>query len=58
LFGYQMGDPDGDLSFDDRDSADFAPLGMVTDPHFDWSGELRPSHAAHETVIYEAHVRA
>src|SRR5882757_2806831 len=57
LFGYQMGDPDGDLSFDDRDSADFAPLGMVTDPHFDWSGELRPSHAAHETVIYEAHVR-
>src|SRR3984957_2984180 len=57
LFGYQLGDPDGDLSFDDRDSADFAPLGMVTDPHFDWSGELRPSHAAQETLVYEAHVR-
>jgi glycogen operon protein len=57
LFGYQLGDPDGDLSFDDRDSAPFAPLGAVTDPSFDWSGEQRPSHPAHETLIYEAHVR-
>jgi isoamylase len=57
LFGYQLGDPDGDLSFDDRDSAAFAPLAMVTDPGFDWSDERRPSHAAHETIFYEAHVR-
>src|SRR6202040_4365105 len=57
LFGYQLGDPDGDLSFDDRDSAPFAPLAAVTDPSFDWSGEQRPSHPAHETLIYEAHVR-
>jgi len=57
LFGYQLGDPDADLSFDDRDSAPFAPLGVVIDPSFDWSGERRPAHAAHETLIYEAHVR-
>ena len=57
LFGYHLGDPEGDLSFDDRDSAPFAPLGMVIDPKFDWSGEQRPSPAAHETIIYEAHVR-
>jgi glycogen operon protein len=57
LFGYQLGDPDGDLSFDDRDSAPFAPLGAVVDPGFDWSGEKRPSHPSHETLIYEAHVR-
>jgi isoamylase len=57
LFGYQLGDPDGDLSFDDRDSAPFAPIGVVTDSSFDWSGERRPSHQAHETLIYEAHVR-
>jgi glycogen operon protein len=57
LFGYHLGDPDGDLSFDDRDSAPFAPLGLVVDPSFDWSGERRPSHPLHETVIYEAHVR-
>ena len=31
LFGYQLGDASADLSFDDRDSAPFAPLGAVID---------------------------
>jgi isoamylase len=57
LFGYQLGDSNGDLSFDDRDSGPFAPLGVVVDSRFDWGGELRPSYPAHETLIYEAHVR-
>ncbi|HEX3730568.1 MAG TPA: glycogen debranching protein GlgX, partial [Opitutaceae bacterium] len=57
LFGYQLGHPDGDLSFDERDSAAFAPLGMVIDPAFDWNGEQRPKISWQETVIYEAHVR-
>jgi glycogen operon protein len=57
LFGYQLGDASGDLSFDDRDSAPFAALGAVIDPTFDWRGEQRPSFPAHETIIYEAHIR-
>jgi isoamylase len=57
LFGYALGDSDGDLSFDDRDSAHLAPLAAVIDPAFDWSGERRPSYPLHATVIYEAHVR-
>jgi len=57
LFGYKVGDPNGDLAFDDRDSAPFAPLAAVADAQFDWSGEKRPSYQAHETIIYEAHVR-
>ncbi len=57
LFGYQVGDPSGDLSFDDRDSGPFAPLGAVIDPSFDWSGETRPCFPAHETILYEAHIR-
>src|SRR6202050_566727 len=57
LFGYQLGDESADLSFDDRDSAPFAPLGAVIDSAFDWGGEKRPSYPAHETLIYEAHVR-
>jgi isoamylase len=57
LFGYQLGDEKADLSFDDRDSGPYAPLGTVIDSSFDWSGEKRPAHPAHETVIYEAHVR-
>jgi len=57
LFGYQIGHADGDLSFDDRDSAPFAALGVVIDDTFDWSDERRPNIAWTETVIYEAHVR-
>jgi isoamylase len=57
LFGYQLGDSNGDLSFDDRDSGPFAPLGVVVDSRFDWGGEQRPAYPAHETLIYEAHVR-
>jgi len=57
LFGYKLGDPEGDLAFDDRDSAAFAPLGAVVDPAFDWTGEKRPNYQCHETIIYEAHVR-
>ena len=57
LFGYTVGDAGGDLTFDARDSAAFAPLAAVIDPQFDWSGETRPLHTAHATVIYEAHVR-
>ena len=33
------------------------PSAAVIDPTFDWSGEKRPAHLAHETLIYEAHVR-
>jgi len=57
LFGYKVGDPRGDLALDDRDSAPFAPMGAVADSVFDWSGEQRPAYEAHETIIYEAHVR-
>ncbi len=57
LFGYTIGDPAGDLSFDERDSGPFAPLGMVVDEHFDWSDEKRPDIPWHQTIIYEAHVR-
>ena len=57
LFSYTIGDPAGDLSYDERDSAPFAPLGMVVDEQFDWSGEQRPEIPWHQTIIYEAHVR-
>src|SRR5207249_4107905 len=36
LYGYKVGDPAQDLSFDERDSAAFAPLGLVVDPAFTW----------------------
>lgn len=57
LFGYTLGDPGDDLSFDTRDSATHAPLGMVMEPSFDWEGDARPETPWHRTVIYELHVK-
>lgn len=57
LFAYQVGDPAGDLSFDQRDSAAFAPLAEVIDPSFDWGDDRPPNHPWHQTIIYELHVK-
>jgi glycogen operon protein len=57
LFGYTIGHPDGDLSFDERDSAPFMPRCKVIDPAFTWGNDAPPDIAWHETVIYELHVR-
>ncbi|TRX73541.1 glycogen debranching protein GlgX [Pseudomonas mangiferae] len=57
LFGYTIGHPDGDLSFDERDSAPFVPKCKVIDPAFTW-GNHRPVRIPWDsTVIYEAHLR-
>ena len=57
LFGYVIGHPDGDLSFDERDSAPYVPKARVIDPAFTWGGERRPQIPWDHTVIYETHVR-
>jgi len=57
LFGYTIGHPEGDLSFDERDSAPFMPRCKVIDPAFTWGNDTPPDIAWHETVIYELHVR-
>ena len=57
LFGYRMGDPSKDLSFDSRDSAPFAPLGLVVDTAFTWGNDHRPEVPWERTVIYEMHVK-
>jgi glycogen operon protein len=57
LFGYTIGSPDGDLSYDGRDSADFMPKCRVIDPAFTWGDERRPNVPWERTIFYEAHVR-
>ncbi|HVM47611.1 MAG TPA: glycogen debranching protein GlgX [Candidatus Acidoferrum sp.] len=57
LFGYKLGDQAQDLSIDKRDSAAFAPLGVVIDPAFDWGGDRSPGWRWRETIIYETHVK-
>jgi glycogen operon protein len=57
LFGYRIGDPEADLSFDDRDSAAVAPLAVVVDPAFTWGDDRPPRIPWHKTLIYELHVK-
>jgi glycogen operon protein len=57
MFGYVVGDPHEDLSFDERDNAAYAPLATVVDPAFTWGDDRPPRTPWHNTVIYEMHVR-
>jgi glycogen operon protein len=57
LFGYVMESGD-DLTFDERDSADFVPKCVVVDPNFEWDGPPgRRAHPWDDTIVYETHVR-
>jgi glycogen operon protein len=57
MFGYKVGDPQADLSFDERDSAASAGLGVVIDPAFTWGDDRKPRTPWHKTIIYEVHVK-
>jgi isoamylase len=57
LFGYTVGDPAEDLSFDTRDSASALPKSVVVDQSFTWQDDRPPRTPWNRTVIYETHVR-
>jgi isoamylase len=56
-FGYRVGHPKEDLSFDKHDNAAGVPKSRVIDPAFTWGDDRPPRTALHDTVIYELHVR-
>ena len=56
LFGYRIGDPKADLSFDDRDNAASIPKCVVVDQAFTWGGDQLLRTPWDRTVIYELHV--
>jgi isoamylase len=58
LFGYRVGSPRGDLSFDRRDNAAAVPRSMVVvDDAFNWGDDHPPDIAWADSIIYEMHVR-
>jgi glycogen operon protein len=57
MFGYEVGSPAADLSFDTRNNAAYAPLAAVIDPAFTWGDDRPPRTPWHRTVIYEMHVK-
>ncbi|MBC7821762.1 MAG: glycogen debranching enzyme GlgX, partial [Planctomycetaceae bacterium] len=57
MFGYTVGHAAQDVSFDERDNAEGAPLGVVVNDAFIWRNDRPPKTPWHKTVIYETHVR-
>jgi isoamylase len=57
IFGYRVGSPREDLSFDRRDSARAMPKCRVVDGSFQWGDDRPPATPWSDTIVYEAHVR-
>lgn len=57
VFAYRLGDPAGDMSFCDRDSAPGVPKGVVTSPLFAWDNDRPPNIPMDESILYEVHVK-
>ncbi|MDB5799255.1 MAG: treX [Rhodocyclales bacterium] len=57
LFGYELDHADGDLSFDERDSAALVPKCRVVDTSFTWAMDNKLRVPWDRTIFYEAHVR-
>ena len=51
---YRRGEPD---SRNDLDSGPFMPRCVVINPYFDWGNDRPPRIPAHESIIYEVHVK-
>jgi isoamylase len=58
-YGYTIGSPEGDLSFDQRDSAPFVAKSLVVDPEYRWrrASQGRGATPSNNSVIYELHVK-
>ncbi|CDN11068.1 MAG: glycogen debranching protein GlgX [Richelia sp.] len=57
IFGYRWDDPQEDLGFSELNSAELIPKCIVVDESFDWEGDKLLRTPAHQTVIYEMHVK-
>jgi glycogen operon protein len=54
VFSHRLDDPEAAAH---ADSAPFVPRSIVINPFFDWGTDHPPRIPAHETVIYETHVK-
>lgn len=57
VFGYDLEDPDRDLSFSKSDNSAYVPKSVVIEPIFDWEDDKVLAIPYHETIIYETHVK-
>ncbi len=57
MFGYRIGDPKADLSFDTRNNACSIPKCVVIDHAFTWGGDHLLKTPWDKSIIYEVHVK-
>ena len=57
IFGYPWDDPEKDLALSEQDDAHLVPKAVVVDESFDWEDDELLQRQAHETIIYETHVK-
>jgi glycogen operon protein len=57
MFGYRIGDPHADLSYDTSNNAASVPKCVVLDQSFTWGGDHLLRTPWDRTVIYEMHVK-
>jgi isoamylase len=53
---FPFGDPDGSLP-NEIDSAPYVPRSVVVATDFDWGSDRPPAIPAHESIVYELHVK-
>ncbi len=58
MFGYRIGDPKTDLSFDTRNNAGNIPKCVLVDQAFTWGSDHLLKTPWDKTVIYEMHVKS
>jgi isoamylase len=56
-FGYRLGSPRADLTFDRRDNSAGMPKCVVVDTAFTWGNDRLLHTRWHELIVYEMHVR-
>ncbi|MGH8599998.1 MAG: glycogen debranching protein GlgX, partial [Burkholderiales bacterium] len=56
-FGYRIGSPHQDASFDRRDDASGMPRCRVVDPAFTWGADRSPHTPLNQSMILELHVK-
>jgi glycogen operon protein len=57
LFGYEVGHPEQDITYNEENNASFIPKSVVIDPRFDWENDRFPKIPYHQSIIYETHVK-
>lgn len=56
IYQYDQNSEEADLSLNKNSNSLAIPRCVVSDPSFDWEGDVKPDHPWSETILYETHL--